>query len=329
MFNYIIRRILYSVPVLIGVILLTFVLFFVKQTPEMVARTQLGRSARRRKTSMTGSNTATTDKPAVTFNTKPGKSFYDTVLWVHIKKTCDISTFGYFRTRTDKPLNPIFLECAVPSLLITLPAFVAGFFMAVGLSLFLALMRDSKLDFAGGIVCIALMSLPPMIFIIVGQAVVALGFNYFPAFGYELSWLTTAKFVLLPVATMAMIHLGSDVLLYRAVFLEEITQDYVRTAYGRSGASGVRVLLGHVLKNGMITLITQTVAYLPLLVMGALLIENFFGIPGLGNLTADALRNQDFSEVMAATYLTAILYLIGLTATDICYALVDPRIRLK
>ena len=324
MFSYIIRRIFYSVPILIGVILLTFVLFFVKQTPEMDARTQLGKRATPEKIHE-WLHKRNYDKPLL-FNTEPGKPFYDTILWVHINKLRKFD-LGY-SDRTDKPLNPIFLECAVPSLLVTLPAFIAGFFMAVGFSLFLALVRDSKLDFAGGIVCIALMSLPPMIFIIVGQAVVALSFNYFPAFGYELSWLTTAKFILLPMATMAMIHLGSDVLLYRAVFLEEITQDYVRTAYAK-GVSGARVLLGHVLKNGMITLITQTVAYLPLLVMGALLIENFFGIPGLGNLIADALRNQDFSAVMAATYVTAILYLIGLTLTDICYALVDPRIRLK
>lgn len=324
MFSYLVRRVLYSVPILIGVILLTFLLFFVKQTPVTVARTQLGKRA-------TPENIQNWlakrqyDKPLF-FNTGPGRPFYDTVLWVHFKK---LATFDLgYSDRSDAPLNPLFRHCAVPSLLITLPAFIAGFFMAVGLSLFLTLVRDSKLDFAGGIVCIALMSLPPMIFIIVGQAVIALGFNYFPAFGYELSWLTTAKFIMLPVAIMAVIHLGSDVLLYRAVFLEEIAQDYVRTAYAK-GLSGARVLLVHVLKNGMITLITQTVAYLPLLVMGALLIENFFGIPGLGNLTADALRNQDFSEIMAATYVTAILYLIGLTLTDICYALVDPRIRLK
>ncbi len=324
MFNYIVRRVLYSVPILLGVILLTFVLFFVKQTPEMDARTQLGKRATP-EAIRNWLHKREYDKPLF-FNTEPGKPFYDTILTVHVRK---LMTFDLgYSDRTDKPLNPIFLECAVPSLLITLPAFIVGFFMAVGLSLFLALVRESKLDFAGGVVCIALMSLPPMIFIIVGQAVIALAFNYFPAFGYELSWLTTAKFILLPVATMAMIHLGSDVLLYRAVFLEEITQDYVRTAYAK-GASGVRVLLGHVLKNGMITLITQTVAYLPLLVMGALLIENFFGIPGLGNLIADAMHNQDFSEVMAATYVTAILYLVGLTLTDICYALVDPRIRLK
>ena len=324
MFNYIVRRVLYSIPILFGVVLLTFVLFFVKQTPEMVARTQLGKRATPEKI-QDWLHTRHYDKPLL-FNTEPGRRFYDTVFMVHLKK---LATFDLgYSDRTDKPLNPIFRQCAIPSLLITLPAFIAGFFMAVGLSLYLTFVRYTKLDLAGGIVCIALMSLPPMIFIIVGQAVVALAFNYFPAFGFELNGFSTLKFLILPVATMVMIHLGSDVLLYRAVFLEEIAQDYVRTAQAK-GLSSARLLGVHVLKNGMIVLITQTVAYLPLLVMGAMLIENFFGIPGLGNLVVDALHNQDLATVMAVTYLTSILYLIGLAATDICYALVDPRIRLS
>lgn len=324
MFNYIIRRVLYSIPILFGVMLLTFVLFFTVQTPEMMARTQLGKRA-------TGPNIQKWlqdrhyDKPLL-INKNKGEHFYDSVFFVHIKK---LSTFDLgISDRTSQPLNPIFRHSAIPSLLLTVPAFIAGFFMAVGLSLYLTFVRYSKLDFAGGIVCIGLMSLPPMIFIIFGQAIVALSFNYFPAFGYELAGWTTAKFLLLPVATMVMIHLGGDVLLYRAIFLEEIAQDYVRTAQAK-GLPTARLLFVHVLKNGMIALITNIVAYLPLLVMGSMLVENFFGIPGLGNLVVDALHNQDSAEVMAVTYLTAILYLVGLAATDICYALVDPRIRLS
>jgi len=167
-----------------------------------------------------------------------------------------------------------------------------------------------------------------MIYIIFGQAVIALAFNYFPAFGYALDGMTTLKFLLLPVGIMVIMHLGSDVLLYRAIFLEEIAQDYVRTAQAK-GVSNVRLLFVHVLKNGMIALITLVVAYLPLLVLGSVLLENFFGIPGLGNLIVNAIHVSDFSVVMAVAYLSAVLYLIGLIATDICYALVDPRIRLS
>lgn len=324
MFSYIVRRVLYAVPILFGVMLLTFLLFFVLQSPQTMARVQLGKRATP-ETVQAWLHQRGYDKPLLV-NTRPGQPFYDTVFMVHMKK---LVTFNLgISDRTNRPLNPIFRQCAIPSLLLTVPAFIAGFIMAVGLALYLTFVRYSKLDVAGGIVCIALMSLPPMIFIIFGQAVVALSFNYFPAFGFEFSGLTTLKFLLLPVAVMVMIHLGGDVLLYRAVFLEEIAQDYIRTAQAK-GVSNARLLFVHVLKNGMIALITLTVAYLPLLVMGSMLIENFFGIPGLGNLVVDSIHTGDSATVMAVAYLSAILYLIGLTLTDICYALVDPRIRLS
>ena len=324
MFNYIVRRILYSVPILLGVMLITFLLFFVLQTPETMARVQLGKRATK-ETVQAWLHQRGYDKPLL-INTQPGKPFYDTVFMVHMKK---LVTFDLgISDRTNRPLGPIFRDCAIPSLLLTVPAFIAGFIMAVGLALYLAFVRHGKLDFAGGVICIALMSLPPMIFIIFGQAVIALGFNYFPAFGFEMGGLSPLKFLVLPVAVMVMMHLGSDVLLYRAVFLEEMAQDYVRTAQAK-GVGGARLLLVHVLKNGMIALITLTVAYLPLLVLGSMLIENFFGIPGLGNLVAQAIHTDDYATVMAVTYLASVLYLIGLAATDICYALVDPRIRLS
>src|ERR1700677_2539325 len=122
MFNYIVRRVLYAIPILFGVMLLTFLLFFVKQTPVMVARTQLGKRATPEKI-QDWLHKRHYDKPLI-FNTEPGGHFYDTVFMIHMKK---LATFDLgFSDRTDKPLNPIFRECAIPSLLITLPAFVAG-----------------------------------------------------------------------------------------------------------------------------------------------------------------------------------------------------------
>jgi peptide/nickel transport system permease protein len=184
------------------------------------------------------------------------------------------------------------------------------------------------LDTAGVFFCVGLMSIPAMVYIIFGQAVVALAFNYFPAFGFELRDWTSMRFLLLPVAIMIVINLGQETRLYRAVFLEEIGQDYVRTAQAK-GVSNSRVLTVHVLKNGMIALITYIVAHLPLLILGSLLVENFFGIPGLGNTLVLAIQTSDLAVVRSTTFLTSILYIIGLTLTDICYALVDPRIRLS
>jgi len=176
--------------------------------------------------------------------------------------------------------------------------------------------------------CVALMSIPPMIYMFLGQSVLALHLNYFPAYGFDLRGWETWKFILLPVTLMVIIYIGSDVRLYRTIFLEEITQDYVRTALAK-GVPQPRVLFVHVLKNGMISLITLVVAHLPYLIMGSLLVENFFGIPGLGNALVHAIQTGDAAMVNALTYLGAILYLVGLILTDICYALADPRIRLS
>jgi peptide/nickel transport system permease protein len=152
--------------------------------------------------------------------------------------------------------------------------------------------------------------------------------NYFPASGFDWRGLGTIKFVALPIIIMALVNLGSDVRLYRAIFMEEISQDYVRTAFAKGASSG-RVLSVHVLKNGLISLITLTVASLPRLIMGSLLIENFFGIPGLGNVLVLAIQTGDQPVVMASVYLGSLLYIASLILTDICYAVADPRIRLS
>jgi peptide/nickel transport system permease protein len=324
MFSYLVRRLLYAIPILLGVMVLTFLLFFVVQKPEAMARNVLGKRATPQ-TVTDWLHKRGYDKPLL-FNTKAGEPFYDSILVTQIKK---LATFDLgVSDVTGRELLGVFKDGAIPSLLLTMPAFVAGFIMAVGLALYLVFVRQTALDAGGAFVSIALMSLPAMIYIIFGQAVIALTFNYFPAFGFDLSGMSTFKFLLLPVALILVIGVGSDVRLYRAIFLEEIGQDYVRTAQAK-GVSSVRLLFVHVLKNGMIALITLVVAHLPLLVMGSLLIENFFGIPGLGNLLVNAIQTSDFATVRASVYLGSILYLIGLAATDVCYALVDPRIRLS
>jgi peptide/nickel transport system permease protein len=265
------------------------------------------------------------DKPRFV-NTRPGESFFDSIFFHEAK---DLATFHLGRSDvTGRELTEVFKNGAIPSLLITLPAFLAGIAIAVGFALYLVLLRHSALDTAGVLFCVALMSIPSMVYIIFGQGVIALAFNYFPAFGFERNGLETAKFLLLPVFLMIVLSLGADVRLYRAIFLEEVGQDYVRTAYAK-GVPISRVLCVHVLKNGMISLITLTVAHLPTLILGSLLMENFFGIPGLGNTLYLAIQTSDFATVRTFVFLGALLIQVGLIATDLCYALVDPRIRLS
>jgi peptide/nickel transport system permease protein len=114
---------------------------------------------------------------------------------------------------------------------------------------------------------------------------------------------------------------------YRSIFLEQINQDYVRTARAK-GLSELRVLFGHVLKNGMLPILTGVVVVIPQLFMGSLIMESFFGIPGLGSYTIDAINAQDFAIVKAMVFLGSVLYIIGLILTDISYTLFDPRVKL-
>lgn len=329
MFSYLLRRLLYAPLIIFGVMLLTFVLFFVVQSPEVSARNVLGKRATP-KTVADWLHKRGYDKPLFlnTGGPKAGASTgtFDTIFFNEMRK---LATFNLgVSDVTGRELKEVFSEGALPSLLITLPAYLAGIVMAVGFALYLVFVRKSMLDTTGVFICVGLMSIPPMVYIIFGQAVVALAFNYFPAFGFEMRDFSSVRFLLLPVAIMIIISLGRETRLYRAVFLEEIGQDYVRTAQAK-GVSNSRVLTVHVLKNGMIALITYVVAQLPLLILGSLLVENFFGIPGLGNTLVLAIQTSDLAVVRSTTFLTSILYIIGLTLTDICYALVDPRIRLS
>jgi peptide/nickel transport system permease protein len=136
------------------------------------------------------------------------------------------------------------------------------------------------------------------------------------------------KFLILPVIVGVIGGIGAGTRWYRTLFLEEVSKDYVRTARAK-GLGERRVLFRHVLGNALIPILTGVVVVLPLLFMGSLITESFFGIPGLGSYTIDAINNQDFAIVRAMVFLGAVLYILGLLLTDISYTLVDPRVRLQ
>ncbi|MEI9898494.1 MAG: ABC transporter permease [Chthoniobacter sp.] len=324
MFSYILRRLLYAIPILCGVMLITFLLFFIVQPPLARARSILGEKARPKQI-QDWLHDHGYDKPTFV-NTQPGHPLYDS-LFVNQMKRLITFDFGV-SDKTSLPIAKTFAQGVVPSLCLTLPAFVAGFIMSVALSLYQVFVRYSALDRFGIFLCVASMSLPPMVYMFLGQSFLAIQLNYFPAYGFDLRGWQTWKFLLLPVTLMIIMNLGYDVRLYRTIFLEEITQDYVRTALAK-GVPQSRLLFSHVLKNGMISLITLVVAHLPFLIMGSLLVENFFGIPGLGNALFHAIQTGDAAIVNVLTYLGALFYLAGLILTDICYAFADPRIRLS
>ena len=172
-----------------------------------------------------------------------------------------------------------------------------------------------------------MMSISGLFYIICGQYLVSKIWRLVTISGYG-GGLDAWKFLILPVLIGVISGIGSSTRWYRTIFLEEIGKDYVRTARAK-GLSEVRVLFRHVLKNGMIPILTGAVVVLPLLFMGSLITESFFGIPGLGSYTIDAIQAQDFAVVRAMVFLGSFLYIVGLILTDISYSWVDPRVRLQ
>lgn len=177
------------------------------------------------------------------------------------------------------------------------------------------------------VVCLGLISISSVVYVIAGQYFFAYRLGLFPISGWETSFAGRWEFATLPIIIMIVLTVGTDILFYRTVFLEEIHQDYVRTARSK-GLSNRRILLRHVLGNSLVPIITLVILEIPLLITGTLLIESFFGIPGLGGLIYQSIENSDFPVIKAVTVITAIGYMFFQLLSDLMYALVDPKIRL-
>ena len=171
------------------------------------------------------------------------------------------------------------------------------------------------------------MSIVYVVYIIAGQFLFGKMLKYFPLAGYR-GGFDAFRFALLPTIVGVISGLGSSVRLYRTFLLEEMNQDYIRTARAK-GVSEQAILFKHVLKNAAIPILTNVVQIIPALFLGSLLLESFFSIPGLGGWLVDAIQNKDFAVVRAMVYLGTLITIIGYILTDISYALVDPRVRLE
>jgi peptide/nickel transport system permease protein len=214
-----------------------------------------------------------------------------------------------------------------PSLAIAIPVFIVGILVNITFAMLLAFFRATYVDIWGVVLCVVLMSISALFYIIGGQYLIGKTLQLVPISGYD-TGINSFKFLVLPVVIGVIGGIGAGSRWYRTIFLEEINKDYVRTARAK-GLSELRVLFRHVLKNAMIPILTGVVVVIPLLFMGSLLTESFFGIPGLGSYTIEAIQSQDFAIVRAMVFLGSVLYILGLILTDISYTLVDPRIRLS
>jgi len=171
-----------------------------------------------------------------------------------------------------------------------------------------------------------MLSISSLFYIIVGQFLFSRVLRLVPISGYA-HGLDAARFLLLPVLLSLLSRLGSEARLYRAMFLEEIGRDYVRTARAK-GLSELRVLGRHVLRNALIPIITSAGSYLPYVFLGSLVFESFFGIPGLGAFVIEAISGQDFAIVRTMVFLSAVLYIASNLVIDLLYSVIDPRVRL-
>ncbi len=325
MIAYLVRRILYAIPILIGVNLITFALFFVVNTPDDMARMQLGVKRVTPEAIEVWKAERGYDKPLL-FNAG-ARGIARLTETVFYQKSVKLFVFDFGQSDDGRNISQEIKTRMWPSMAIALPVLLAGLAVNITFALLMTFFRATAIDFWGVVLCVAMMSISTLFYIIAGQFFVSKLWRLVPISGYE-GGIEAVRFVILPVIIGVISGIGSGARLYRTGFLEEIGKDYVRTARAK-GLAETTVLFRHVLKNGMIPILTGAVAQIPLLFLGSLLTESFFGIPGLGSYTIDAIGSQDFAVVRSMVFLGSVLYVIGLILTDISYTLVDPRVRFE
>jgi peptide/nickel transport system permease protein len=325
MFAYIVRRILYSVPILIGVNVLTFSLFFIVNSPDNMARSQLGEKHVTKETIENWKKEQGYDKPLFINVEEEGlASLTETIFF---NKSIKLFMFEFGQSESGRDITNDVAQRMWPSLALALPTFVVGIWVNICVALMVIMFRGTPLDRGAVIIFVAMMSISYLFYIIGGQYLVAKTWRLVPISGFDLSaqmW----RFLILPVVVGVVSGIGSGARLYRTFFIEEADKDYVRTAKAK-GLSEVAILFHHILPNALIPILTGVVVVIPALFMGSLLMESFFGIPGLGSYMLDAIDSQDFAIVRSMVFIGSVLYILGLLLTDLSYTWADPRVRLN
>lgn len=323
MWAYIVRRVLYAIPILIGINIFTFALFFFVNTPDDMARMQLGVKRVTPEAILKWKAERGYDKPLLWNADAAGsKKLTDTIFF---EKSVKLFAFEFGRAEDNRDISNEIRTRMWPSLALAVPVFLVGLAVNITFALGMAFFRTTYLDLWGVILCVAMMSISSLFYIIGGQYLISKLWHLAPISGFE-GGFDAFKFLFLPVIIGVISSFGTSARLYRTLFLEEMSKDYVRTARAK-GLAESAVMFRHVLKNAMIPILTGVVVVIPLLFLGSLIAESFFGIPGLGSYTIDAIQAQDFAVVRVMVFVGSVLYIAGLLLTDISYTLVDPRVR--
>ena len=326
MLNYVLRRIGYGVLILLGVNLATFFLFFTVNTPDDMARLNIGGKRVSAEQIAKWKAERGYDKPLYVNDQKHGtERFTETIFWDRSVSLFKLD-FGRADAESAGDIGYQVRSRMIASLQLALPLFILQVIASTAFALQLVLFRNSRIDFWGVVLCVLMLSISSLFYIIVGQFLFSRIFKLVPISGYS-EGLDAVKFLILPVLLALLARLGGESRLYRAMFLEEVGKDYVRTARAKGMPESI-VLFRHVLKNALIPIITSAGSYLPYVFLGSLVFESFFGIPGLGAFVIEAIAGQDFAIVRSMVFLGAVLYIASYVLIDLMYTWADPRVRL-
>ncbi len=312
MLSYIVRRVLEFIPTLLGVVLLVFVLFnIVGGDPAYLLAGKVSNPAQieniRRQLGI--------DQP------------YPVQFLIFIRQIVT-GDFGVSWS-TNERISAIFATRLGPSLTVLVPMMVIGTVLSMAAAMLVAYMRGSLTDRAIMVACTVGQSISILVYIIVFQYVVGYQLGWFPVQGWGNGFTENLlRYSALPVLVLVVVTLAPDIRLYRSFFLEEINQDYVRTARAK-GMGEARTMGIHVLRNAAIPVLTNVMIQLPGLLAGAFLVERFFSIPGIGREVILAVERSDFPLIKAVTVYVAIATMVVNLATDLLYKALDPRVQLR
>ncbi|RKZ91043.1 MAG: ABC transporter permease [Candidatus Parabeggiatoa sp. nov. 1] len=326
MFNYILRRLAYALPILLGVNFITFALFFMVITPDDMARLHLGDKHITQEQTKQWKHERGYDRPLFINSAHQDiEVIKDTIFY---QKSVRLFFLDFGTSDADRrDINYDISQRVWPSIAIAVPTFVVGLLVNITMAMLLVFFRGTQLDTMAVVMTVILMSISSLFYIIAGQFLMSKLWHLTPISGYELGF-DAWRFLILPVVIGVISGMGAGTRWYRSIFFEEINRDYVRTARAK-GVPELKVLFRHVLRNAMVPILTGVVVVIPALFMGSLIMETFFAIPGLGSYTIEAIQSYDFAIVRSMVFLGSVLYIIGLVLTDISYTWVDPRVRLS
>ncbi|WP_428420899.1 ABC transporter permease [Methylibium sp.] len=309
---YLIRRLWQMIPTLVGVVLLVFFLFktFGGDPAEILG----------------GLNASAEQVDAIREQLGLNRPVWQQ-LWIFVQQ---IVTFDWGRSwATNEAVSSLFASRLPATLTVMTPILLLDVLLAIPFALAVAHVRGSLTDRAIMVVTTIALSISFLVYVIVGQYLFAFRLGWFPVQGWSDSvWTNLAVYAPLPVLLAVMVGLSPQMRLYRSFFLDEIGQDYVRTARAK-GLTETRILLKHVLRNAMIPILTNVAVALPGIFVGSFLIETFFSIPGLGREVLLAVNRSDYPVIQAVTIYIAVITMLVNLLTDVLYKLADPRVVLK